>query len=463
MLREGITEEAADILRRAGPRANAAKNVEPDINPIGPSWPESLSLEAFHGYAGDIVRVIEPNSEADPVAILMHLLVAFGNLVGRGPHFSVGGTKHFTNLNAVHVGATASRKGTAKDDTFFVIRTVDQEWIDNRVQSGLSSGEGLLWAVRDPIEESQPIREKGRVVNYQTVVTDPGVKDKRLLLIEPEFGATLRVLERDGNTLSAQIRQAWDSGTLRVLTKTKAAQATEAHVSILGHVTREELLKYLVETEQANGFGNRILWLAVRRSKLLPDGGELQRLDLSRPVSCLKAAAEFARKIGEVHRSAEARKIWHAVYPHLAGDRMGLFGAVTSRAEAQTMRLALIYALLDQSNMIEPHHLKAALAVWSYCEQSARYIFGDKVGDKTADEVLKVLRANSNGMTRTDLHHHFNKNQTASEISRALAILSQLGLVEMRKDDAETGRPPERWIASRLETKQTNLTKEGRA
>ena len=166
-------------------------------------------------------------------------------------------------------------QGSAKDDTFFVIRKLDSEWFDKGIQSGLSSGEGLIWAVRDQIEEQQPIKEKGRVVDYQMVVTDPGVKDKRLLLVEPEFGSTLRVLEREGNTLSAQIRQAWDSGNIRVLTKNKAARATDAHISILGHVTREELLKYLNQTEQCNGFANRILWVAVRRSKFLPDGGEL--------------------------------------------------------------------------------------------------------------------------------------------------------------------------------------------
>ena len=192
--------------------------------------------------------------------------------MGRGPHFRVGGAEHHANLYCVNVGATASRKGTAKEDVLFVIRQVVPDWFDNRIQSGLSSGEGFIWAVRDPIEEQQPIKEKGRVVDYQRVVTDPGVKDKRLLVIETEFGSTLRVLEREGNTLSAQLRQAWDSGNLRVLTKNKAARASAAHVSLIAHVTREELLKYLNQTEQANGYANRHLWVCVRRSKFLPDG-----------------------------------------------------------------------------------------------------------------------------------------------------------------------------------------------
>jgi DNA-binding transcriptional ArsR family regulator len=429
-------------------------------SPIGPSWPEALAPEAFHGLAGEIVSILEPHSEADPVGLLMHLLVSFGNLVGRAPHFVVGGTVHHANLYCVNVGATASRKGTAKDDTFFVIRTVDADWFDCRVQSGLSSGEGFVWAVRDLIEEQQPIREKGRVVDYQTVIADPGVKDKRLLVVESEFGSTLRVLEREGNTLSAQVRQAWDSGNLRVLTKTKAARATDAHVSILGHVTRQELLKYLNETEQANGFANRILWAAVRRSKLLPDGGEIHRLDLSDITRRLSEAAQIARTLGEVRRSDSARDIWHAVYPRLAGDRLGLFGAVTSRAEAQTMRLALVYALLDCSRLIEAEHLSAGLAVWSYCEASARLIFGDALGDVTADEVLRALRSAASGLTRTELSSCFGRNKSASEIGRALTVLSQHGLVRSEKEDTTTGRPAERWFAIRLGTKETNLTKE---
>src|SRR5262245_28828389 len=78
--------------------------VDPDRvgnQPIGPGWPEPLAAEAFHGLAGEIVSVLEPHSEADPVGLLMHLLVSFGNVVGRAPHFVVGGTVHHANLYCV--------------------------------------------------------------------------------------------------------------------------------------------------------------------------------------------------------------------------------------------------------------------------------------------------------------------------------------------------------------------------
>jgi predicted transcriptional regulator len=124
------------------------------------------------------------------------------------------------------------------------------------------------------------------------------------------------------------------------------------------------------------------------------------------------------------------------------------------------MRLALVYALLDGSPVIEAEHLSAGLAVWSYCEASARFIFGDALGDVMADEVLRALRAAPNGLTRTELSGHFGRNKSASEVNRALTVLMQHGLIRLEKENANTGRPPERWFAVSLSTKETNLTKE---
>ena len=124
------------------------------------------------------------------------------------------------------------------------------------------------------------------------------------------------------------------------------------------------------------------------------------------------------------------------------------------------MRLALVYALLDSSRSIEAEHLSAGLAVWSYCEASARLIFGDALGDVTADEVLKELRAAPGGLTRTELSGRFGRNKSALEISRALTVLTQHGLVRSEKEDVTAGRPPERWFSVCLGTKETNSTKE---
>ena len=125
------------------------------------------------------------------------------------------------------------------------------------------------------------------ITGYQTVVSDMGVADKRLLVIEPEFASVLRVAGRDGNTLSTVYRQAWDSGLLRVLNKNSPVKATGTHISIIGHITRDELLMELSNNDKVNGFGNRNLWLCVQRSKFLPDGGDWDHLDLGPLVSRL--------------------------------------------------------------------------------------------------------------------------------------------------------------------------------
>jgi hypothetical protein len=137
------------------------------------------------------------------------------------------------------VGETSKgRKGVSLGQAKRLFSTVDEDWIGGRFLSGLPSGEGLIWAVRDAIERYERVSPKNEPPQYESVVTDPGEPDKRLVIIEDEFASTLRVMARQGSTLSPLIRRAWDSGDLSSLTKNSPARATGAHISIIGHVTR---------------------------------------------------------------------------------------------------------------------------------------------------------------------------------------------------------------------------------
>lgn len=415
-----------------------------------PSWPAPPTEAAFHGLAGDFVRAIEPHTEADPVALLLSFLVAFGNVVGRSAHFVADGAEHYTNLFCVLVGASAkSRKGSSWAQALRPFQAVAEGWVKDRVKQGLSSGEGLIWGVRDPIEQTEPIRDKKLITGYQSVIVDPGVDDRRLLVAEMEFAMTLRVMGRDGNTLSAILRTAWDKGNLSALTKNMPAKATNAHVSIVGHITRDECLRYFDTTEAGNGFGNRFLWACVKRSKLLPEGGRINEVDFAPLTRRLSEAVEFARVTGEMTREEEARAVWYEVYQALSEGRPGLLGSLLARAEAQVMRLACIYALLDLSTKVRRVHLAAAMAVWRYCEDSTRFIFGDALGDPAADEILRVLRGAEAGLTRTDITNHFGRNREAREITRALTRLLEHGLAWCEKEAGTTGRPAERWFAGK--------------
>src|SRR4051812_37288351 len=110
------------------------------------------------------------------------------------------------------------------------------------------------------------------------------------------------------------------------------------------------------------------------------------------------------------------------------------------------MRLAAIYAVMDESYEIEHEHLLAALALWEYAEASARYIFGDATGDPVADQIDEALKAaDSDGMTRTEISHALGRNRSSEHINRALGLLLNLGRV--RREAEETGgRRAERWF-----------------
>ena len=423
-----------------------SRDSEPPPTPAHPA----ISEAAFHGLAGDIIGKIAPHTEADPAGLLVQTLATFGNLIGRSAHFVAGGSRHYANLFLVVVGKSSiGRKGTSLAHVTNLFTATDSQWTRDCRASGLSSGEGLIFAVRDLVEAAK----RNKAGEIETFIADSGVSDKRLLVVESEFAQPLRLMKRDGNILSVTIRQAWDSGDLRTLTKASPVRATGAHVSIIGHITLAELTRELTETDTLNGFANRFLWPCVQRKRCLPDGDNLASLDLRAEGEALLRAVDFAKECEEMERDEAARARWHEVYPRLTADIPGLLGSVLARAAAQTVRLSMIFALLDCSRVIRHEHLDAALALWDFCEQSARFIFGEGLGDSNADRILAALRASPDGMTRTEISENvFGRNVAAKEISRCLNLLAPAGVAFAR--EVETGgRSAERWLAVGAGTK----------
>jgi len=444
------TEEARALLEAAVPMAPETQATLADSGVDAPGWFEpKMGADAFTGLAGRIVDVLEPHSEASPVAILLHVLVGLGSLIGRGPHALVEKTSHHVNEFVALVGRSSKgRKGQAWSVPRWLLAQADEEWAAGRVVSGLSSGEGLIYHVRDPRDEQQPIKEKGQVTGYATVRVDEGVSDKRLLVFEAELASVLRRMEMDSNSLSAVLRQAWDEGRLATLTRNSPLRATGAHVSLIAHVTLDELAVTLTETERANGFANRFLFHLVERSKMLPEGGEPPEEALWPLVEDTRRVVDHARRVGRIQRDEEARELWAAVYPQLSDGKPGLLGAVTARAEAHVLRLSVLYALLDGASAVCRQHLLAALAVWDHAAASAECIFGDRTGLSVADTILEALRRRG-PMTRDGLRNLFHRNKTAAELDSALRLLVEQGNVRqtVRPAAGGRGRPATVWEA----------------
>ena len=406
-------------------------------------WPV-LDDAALYGLGGEVVSCIAPHTESDPVALLLTYLACFGNAIGRGPHYLVEDTRHFANLFVLLAGATAkARKGTSADRVRAIFQVVEPIWVIERMQGGMSSGEGVITAVRD----AQWVTKKGI-----SELADPGVDDKRLLLYEPEFSSVLAKLNLEGNILSRIVRDAWDCREmLGTMTKHNPTRATRAYISVVGHITITELQRRLDETAMANGFANRFLLGCIRRAQMLPHGGNFQAHERERLGRCTKEALEAARPRAEVGMTAAARERWTAEYPALTASGDRLTDHMTARAEAQVIRLALIYALLDQAGAIDVAHLEAALTLWRFCKASSDYIFGELTGDAPADAILRALRqAGADGLMKRDIFALFDRNLPAAKIDATLARLRANGKAVSRPSppQAGAGRRPEMWYAA---------------
>lgn len=382
----------------------------------GPPWPV-LDDSAKHGIVGEVVDAIAPETEADPAALLISLLVAAGSCIGSGPHVIADGARHPARLFAVLVGQSSkARKGTSWSRVRQVMEAADEQFLRKRVLSGLSSGEGLIKHAADG-------------------------GDHRLLVQEPEFARVLTAASREKSTLSPVIRQAWDTGDLRVMTKEPIA-ADGAHISILAHITVEELRETLTGVQAANGFANRFLFACVKRGRLLPTGGKIDQGVTAQLGQKLAGVVGEARKLGQVTRSTEADQVWAERYHELAQDDPGgLLGGVVSRGEAQVLRLSLTYALLDCSRRINPQHIAAAWAVWTYCRDSAAWLFGGRTGNGDADRIIRALQGFPNGMASlTELTEALGGRPYGQRLEAALDLLQSRGEIARSKQSTR-GRP----------------------
>lgn len=434
---------------RYDPGAHNEHNAQGDADDERPvtvsEFPEPMAEGAFSGLLGEIVGLIEPETEADRVSILAQLHGYMGPMLGRGPFFMVEDTPHYCNEFFVLAGDTArARKGTSERRVQKFCERPDPEFVERKVIGSVSSAEGIIGEVRDAVTKREPIREKSRVTGYQDVEIDPGVSDKRLLISLGEFVELLNVAQREGNKLTSVLRDAWDGKrTLGAPTKTNRTIATDASIGFIGHVTVEELAHTLRAVDAANGVFNRFVWLAVRRSKLLPFGGSTMD-EIDRDGSYrdrFSRAIQAARNVGRMSwGSVEAEELWAESYRKLSAPRSGMLGKVLARAEAHVLRLAMRYALIDgrmidggrdgRMCLIYPEHVRSALAFWDYAERSAAYIFGDKLGDPDAEAVLEALRAAPAGMKRTQIRNDvFSGHRSPQALDAILGRLIRDGLV----------------------------------
>lgn len=399
--------------------------------------PPTLRSGALSGAAGRIVRALAPHTEADPAAILVTLLAWFGAIVGRGPHGLIANSEHPARVWPLIIGKTS---GGAKGTSLQVVRAVMDAAAPEfaaRVVSGLTSGEGLIEAVRDGSGGIDP----------DAPGFDEGVLDKRLLVVESEFAAVLARGRREGSTLLPVLRDAWDGGPLQTMSrKANALRATDHHIVIVGHISPGELLTSVRSTDLAGGTVNRFLFANSQRAQLLPDGGNIPADVLRETAADVARALAHASTVHRVDLDDDAATLWRALVPALEVERDdGPAAAATARPRPQVRRLALAYALIDGAPHVRCEHLTAAADLWDYSEQTARWLFTTATRDAESSSQIKLLdflaAAGDQGATRTAIREQlFQRHKSARAITDLLTPLIRSGRIT-ESVRAGPGRP----------------------
>lgn len=438
---------------------NSSDDLE-DWTPAEKTWP-ILQRAAMPGIIGDFVDVATENSEADPAAVLSTFLVRLGVEAGSPdiatrPHVYVGETRHEPRLFAVVTGKSSkARKGTSAQPVqrlFTAKGTIGAPSMGGVSLGPLSTGEGIIYAVRDALQEW---KEKEQIF----VTTDPGVTDKRLYVQEEELAAALSAGKREGNTLSATLRALWDSGTRSPMTKTSKTRCTDAHVGILAHITLDELALTLSDCDKLNGYANRFLWVLARRAKRVSRPTRIPESVFSPIQSTVWQRLNYAHKMGEMSISSEFWDVFDSQYDRLSEDRPGMAGAITARAEAQVVRLSMVYAIAAGTRTIGAEHIHAALAFWDYAQASAEYIFSDQTGGGKLDATIKALIEGApDGLSMTELHEKTGRNHKAVELKASVQRLVDAGIVLSRSVRGPEDRKSRTVFFQNIPTKNTNYT-----
>lgn len=416
-----------------------------------PDWhrnPPRPDPACLYGLIGDIAKAGSKATEANPYAIAVNALIYLSCAVGRGPYMPIGNTWHHARLFGLHVG----RSGVArKGDAVSLMRRIAQrvgeinQFLAPQIHDGgLSSREGLAFLIHDVYKEG-----KNEV---------PAIADKRLWVVESEFVNVLHQNKRNGNTLSAALRDCWDGLSIKPATKTDRTWATDPHVCLSAAITPSELLASVAARDLSNGFMNRFLPIWAERLVMFPTPETATASEVNALAMRVCEVLQFCRADRHVEHdvmrmslSAAAALRWEAIYRGELNDRSHgeRINVLIERRAPMLLRIAMLLALTDCKDTVEAVHLNAALAWIRYSVESVKYVFSNAADEAEAAETNEIAAkimafVRERGcVTRTQLTSdcfagHVSKDKLDSALDELLAA-NPLQLA-MTEDRSGTGR-----------------------
>ncbi|WP_312283570.1 DUF3987 domain-containing protein [Candidatus Igneacidithiobacillus taiwanensis] len=398
----------------------------------------------LYGIIGEIGKAGAAGREVHPVAVAAAALAWLSAEVGRDIYLPIGDTYHHARLFLLHVGRTA-RGG--KGDSLGLVKRIRSEvarthdgLLGQEHNGGLSTREGITLSIHD-----------GYTLGKQEF---PAITDKRLWIVESEFANVLAQGKRDGNTLLPALRDLWDGISLKPLNKSSRIWVSDPHVSLLGNITPHELRARFEKGEIMGGTLNRLMIIWAERTCLVPFPAQTNDgtvADLAGKVASALcwAKGEYPNKQNSrmASISPAAADLWMSEYkrlraPHPAGE---IIAAATERRAAYAMRIALLFAILDQSLTIEAHHLRAGIAWADYGAESAAYVLavldGDSRNREKESKLLEFLgnqpgkEADRWAITKVC----FKNRLSGADLDKILTPLLEDGLILRREENPKAG------------------------
>lgn len=399
---------------------------EPDLHRNAPK----PGRACLYGLLGRIAEAGSATTEANPYAIALNALVYLSAGIGRGPYLPVGNTWHHGNLFALHIGRSGrGRKGDAASLIHRIDKAVRERGQPEAVQvwrSGLSTREGLVKLIHDGYTEG-----KNEV---------QPINDKRLCVFESEFVNVLHQGKRDGNTLSAALRDAWDGVSIKPATKAATVGVTDPHIGIMGAVTPSELRACMASRELTNGFANRFVMIFAERGRMVPFPEATPQHEVEALAGEVTAVFRFAgaerwvdKDVQRIGMSAEARTLYEHLYRSELNSEIGgpAVAPLLERRAPVLLRIALILALTDHRNEIDADHIRAAHAWVRYWVETVLFVFAEAADEEasrevsaTAARIVEFLKsrgkASRKDITRDCFKGHAKKDQLDAALDELL-------------------------------------------
>lgn len=440
-----------DSYREQAERQSPAPDPEPETPDPNVSPPKATDA-MFYGLVGDVARAAAQDTEVNPVAAGAGFVSYLGANVGRDVYLPVGNTYHHCRFFTLHGGRSGrGRKGDALSLTQRLQRRMNEIYAGTQGEyhgGGLSTREGLALLIHDGFKQGKE--------------EIPPIDDKRLWVVESEFANVLHQAKRDGNTLSAALRDAWDGCSIRPATKSARVGVTDPHIGIHACITPAELLSLIQSRELSNGFANRFLMIWAEKTGNVPFPMPTPDSVLSDLVDRTHRVIQFAKGKYPAEKNSRrmylndtARRFYEEIYRGelTRPEASDLLTTLLERQAPYTLRLAMLFALCDLSLEITEQHLVAALAWVRYARQSVRFIFSPAVNmaesEAKADaarKILEFLKGKPEGADRTEITVDcFKRHLSSARIDEALQALliatpPKIELVEVPRKDGKPGK-----------------------